>query len=93
MQKSFFRAKQPGPCRAQKRSRLKRCLASAGTKRRSSASDAWPALAQKEGPAQALCLAGDIKRRSPSQTCVCDGLPKNGGDLLSQLVGQYHRRG
>ena len=21
------------------------------------------------------------------------GLPKNGGDLLSQLVGQYHRRG
>ena len=24
---------------------------------------------------------------------VCQGLPKNGGDLLSQLVGQYHRRG
>ena len=24
---------------------------------------------------------------------VCQGLPKNGGDLLSQLVCQYHRRG
>ena len=33
------------------------------------------------------------KRRSPWQTFVCQGLPKNGGDLLSQLVGQYHRRG
>ena len=56
MQKSFFRAKQPGPCRAQKKE--------------SDASDAWPAPAQKEGPAQALCLAGDIKRRSPPQTVV-----------------------
>ena len=34
MQKSFFRAKQPGPCRAQKKE--------------SDASDAWPAPAQKK---------------------------------------------
>ena len=65
MQKSFFRAKQPGQSRHKERVRRKRCRA----------------------------IARDIKRRSPSQTCVCDGLPKNGGDLLSQLVGQYHRRG
>ena len=51
MQKSFFRAKQPGPCRAQKKE--------------SGASDAWPEPAQKEGPAQALCLArAGTKRRS-----------------------------
>ena len=24
---------------------------------------------------------------------LTSGFPKNGGDLLSQLVGQYHRRG
>ena len=33
------------------------------------------------------------KRRSPRQVLSCQGLPNNGGDLLSQLVGQYHRRG
>ena len=57
MQKSFFRAKQPGQRRHKKKVRRKSC--------------AWPG----------------------TQKDVCDGLPKNGGDLLSQLVGQYHRRG
>ena len=34
----------------------------------------------------------DITKKSLTDV-VCQGLPKNGGDLLSQLVGQYHRRG
>lgn len=34
-----------------------------------------------------------IKKKSLTESISCQGLPKNGGDLLSQLVGQYHRRG
>ncbi len=33
------------------------------------------------------------KKKSLTESIFCQGLPKNGGDLLSQLVGQYHRRG
>ena len=33
------------------------------------------------------------KKKSLTENMSCQGLPKNGGDLLSQLVGQYHRRG
>ena len=33
------------------------------------------------------------KKKSLTESISCQGLPKNGGDLLSQLVGQYHRRG
>ena len=95
MQKSFFRAKQPGQSRAQKKSPAQAMPGQRRHKKKESVASVMPGQrqAQKKSPAQALCLAGDIKRRSPSQTCVCDGLPKNGGDLLSQLVGQYHRRG
>ena len=31
-------------------------------------------------------------KKSPGQVFL-SGTPKNGGDLLSQLVCQYHRRG
>ena len=95
MQKSFFRAKQPGQCRAQKKNRSQAVPGPFWHKKKSPA-QAMPGQrrAQKKSPAQAMRLtSAGIKKRSPSQTCVCDGLPKNGGDLLSQLVGQYHRRG
>jgi hypothetical protein len=49
MQKSFFRAKQPGPCRAQKKSPAQAlCLAGAGTKRKAGASDVWPVPGTKK---------------------------------------------
>lgn len=42
MQKSFFRAKQPGPCRAQKKNRLQAMPGQSRAKKESGASDAWP---------------------------------------------------
>ena len=57
MQKSFFRAKQPGPCRAQKWSPAQAlCLAGAGTKRRSDASDAPGRGHKKKESVADLCL-------------------------------------
>ena len=78
MQKSFFRAKQPGQRRHKKKVRRKSC--------------AWPGT-QKEGVRRKRCLASTGTKKESVADIVCDGLPKNGGDLLSQLVGQYHRRG
>ncbi len=38
-------------------------------------------------------LSPQYKTKKSLADNVCQGLPKNGGDLLSQLVCQYHRRG
>ena len=39
------------------------------------------------------CAGAGAKKRVPGRLCVCQGPPRYGGDLLSRLVGQYHRRG